>query len=616
MNRKKTGRILAALLMVLYLCGQGICAQASEEEDVVLPIYPLIVMNRETEDGFVCQSFVVKDGDSQWMISTEVLELFPTDEYVYSALVDGSLVDVEPAWTGDHVTILYSPEKIDVPAFWLADEIDPAHEHAYIGVDNVDTDTLAVTYDADTMYIDEVRKIGKFYCIVEEEGLDDIWFGVPVLDAETIEAVGVLGIRGEDSGFYDITGISLPQELSMENWGEEEIPEVRETAEETAEDDGQGTDSQTAEDSGQMTESQTTEEGSQTTEGDSQTTDSQPTEDEPQSADSQTAGGGSQTPDSQAAADQSPVTEPAAESAAAEKDETNWAVYLPVAAGIMAAITAPLSKKAAKSRGLKKEQEGKTQPVEEKLNSVENGSISLETLEIPGADCEATIKQEPVVQNSGNIIKGLSGHLAGVRMPIGKGLTAGRDSGSCELCFPVDAKGISSHHFSVSEDGDDIILRDLGSSYGTFFENGERLMSDTAYRITSGTVFYLAHGDDSFWIGKEEDEMNTHYQFAVKALAGELKDRTYYMARGGRMYFGRGEGCQVQFSSVSKGVSGNHCEIRWLDGKVVLVDNGSTNGTFWVNGMRLKPGTAYELEQGMQFYLTDERNTFQVTECR
>lgn len=622
MKKQVIKRVLAVFLIMICLGTSGVKVKASEEE-IVLPIYLLAAVERGGEEGFVCQCFVVTDGENQWMLSTEMLEHFSTEEYAYGVYFDGDVRDVVPAWTGNHVTVLYSPERIDSPAFWLSQETVVENGHGYITIDQIDTDTMEVEYGAEEFDLRDLRKIGKFYCVAEDEGLDDLQFGAPVLDVETIEAVGVMGLRGEGAGFYEISGISLPRELAMENWGEEEVPEVDEealAAEEAAKEE---------EPVEEIPEEQPQEEVAEVpVEAE---TEEIPVEQQPEEEQIPTA---------------EPVIVPEQPVSEDDKDNNNG-LYIGIGAGLVGAlVAAPFGKKAVKSSKLKKQTEGKTVPADQKLKDVPDGSISLEPIadndalssiaekpenyptsewEFPGnetipleSEVAATEKQTPIQIPSvnGNIIKGLSGHLAGVRMQIGKGITAGRDSRTCELCFPQDAKGISGAHFSVSEDGEDIIIRDLNSSYGTFFENGERLMPDVAYRVPAGTMIYLAHGEDSFWVGKEEDEMNTHYQFAVKALAGELKDRTYYMARGGRMHFGRGEGCQVLFSSVSKGVSGNHCEIRWIDGKVVLVDSGSTNGTFFSNGMRLKPGVAYELEVGVQFYLTDERNTFQVIECR
>ena len=70
-----------------------------------------------------------------------------------------------------------------------------------------------------------------------------------------------------------------------------------------------------------------------------------------------------------------------------------------------------------------------------------------------------------------------------------QGLTFGRDP-ACAFSFPPDTGGVSGHHCSLFWSGEALQLRDLGSSFGTLLENGEKL-SGTSTDIKAGMCFYL-----------------------------------------------------------------------------------------------------------------------------
>lgn len=77
-------------------------------------------------------------------------------------------------------------------------------------------------------------------------------------------------------------------------------------------------------------------------------------------------------------------------------------------------------------------------------------------------------------------------------------------------------------------------------------------------------------------------------------LVGKTGNTHVLMAE--KTTFGRRPGNAVVLSGDSY-VSGNHCEILFEDGKFILVDLGSTNGT-QVNGRRLEPNVPITLRDG------------------
>lgn len=78
------------------------------------------------------------------------------------------------------------------------------------------------------------------------------------------------------------------------------------------------------------------------------------------------------------------------------------------------------------------------------------------------------------------------------------------------------------------------------------------------------------------------------------------------------LVFGREKSCAVRFADDARGISSLHCEIRRQGDQYVLIDKNSSYGTFWENGERLEPGKPYVLQDGMEFYLASEENTYKA----
>ncbi len=109
---------------------------------------------------------------------------------------------------------------------------------------------------------------------------------------------------------------------------------------------------------------------------------------------------------------------------------------------------------------------------------------------------------QPVQQpRQGPQLNCICGTLAGRTYPLSSQLTLGRDPQRCQIVYPAKTPGVSGEHLRIHNDGDGAFtLTDLGSSYGTFFANGEKLMPNTPYKVHTGDVFYLASKDNGFKI--------------------------------------------------------------------------------------------------------------------
>lgn len=82
----------------------------------------------------------------------------------------------------------------------------------------------------------------------------------------------------------------------------------------------------------------------------------------------------------------------------------------------------------------------------------------------------------------------------GMRVDVsGRTIVIGRNGSDCALVYQDDTPGVSSRHCSLSWDSSsgDFVLIDLGSTYGTFLQNGQKLKSGVGYRLRAGDSFYL-----------------------------------------------------------------------------------------------------------------------------
>jgi len=70
----------------------------------------------------------------------------------------------------------------------------------------------------------------------------------------------------------------------------------------------------------------------------------------------------------------------------------------------------------------------------------------------------------------------------------------------------------------------------------------------------------------------------------ARLRAGRRSGTVLASAAGGRLVLGRSSGCQLVFADDT--VSRRHAELRMTDGRWILRDLGSSNGT-WVNGRQV-----------------------------
>lgn len=107
----------------------------------------------------------------------------------------------------------------------------------------------------------------------------------------------------------------------------------------------------------------------------------------------------------------------------------------------------------------------------------------------------------PMQQNRGGaVITGMKGIMANRSFNINGSIVLGRNSQKCNVCFPVDSKGISGVHCQIRQANGGYEIMDLGSSNGTFLGSGQKLTPNVPVFIPDGTYFYLGSAEQLFQI--------------------------------------------------------------------------------------------------------------------
>ena len=101
------------------------------------------------------------------------------------------------------------------------------------------------------------------------------------------------------------------------------------------------------------------------------------------------------------------------------------------------------------------------------------------------------------------VIQGVSGLLNGktYMLTAGTPLIFGRRTEKCNVLFKNETKGISSLHCKVKWCNGKVLIKDLGSTYGTWLNEGTRLEPNKYYELPDQGVFYLGSKENMFFMG-------------------------------------------------------------------------------------------------------------------
>ena len=259
----------------------------------------------------------------------------------------------------------------------------------------------------------------------------------------------------------------------------------------------------------------------------------------------------------------------------------------------------------------RKNKSDRTNAKERKDSARSEGTICLDQQE--SAEDAGKTMQTVISQPAGFLVRGISGVFQGQIFPVNGRLRFGRSNDS-DVMFPQGTKGISGKHCEIYVENGRIVLRDTGSSFGTYMGQGVKIVPDVVYYLSPGDEFYLADRTQLFRLESSSANVSpNHQRLSVRGTGNAYPGQTFYAAADGRMYFGRGEGSQVHFSNQDTGVSTTHCVLYQEGDSIYLMDMNSMNGTFKEDGTRLRPNVPYHMNVGDKFYLVNKENTFCIS---
>lgn len=97
-------------------------------------------------------------------------------------------------------------------------------------------------------------------------------------------------------------------------------------------------------------------------------------------------------------------------------------------------------------------------------------------------------------------IIGVTGYFTSKEFKIGDVVTVGRDPRRTKITFPDKTKGVSAVHMEIRNVSGRIEIVDLGSTYGTFLSNGNKLAQMVPYIVNKGDSFYLGDKENKFQV--------------------------------------------------------------------------------------------------------------------
>lgn len=137
----------------------------------------------------------------------------------------------------------------------------------------------------------------------------------------------------------------------------------------------------------------------------------------------------------------------------------------------------------------------------EPLHDLISGSRVAGPVHYRVSEQAAEVKVEAEKPQGIPVINCVSGHFSGQYFPLEGGkLILGRNAARCNVVFPQDAAGVSSVHCEVIYDSStkSVIVKDLGSTYGTFAVEGRKLEAQQMAMLRIGDSFTI--GDQNTFL--------------------------------------------------------------------------------------------------------------------
>ena len=223
-------------------------------------------------------------------------------------------------------------------------------------------------------------------------------------------------------------------------------------------------------------------------------------------------------------------------------------------------------------------------------------------------------KTAPLPRTVAFCLTGMDGQFAGKRIPINKEMRIGRNPAN-DLVYAADAPGISGSHCVLIPREDGIVLMDLGSTYGTLLPNGTKLVPNQKYLVKAGDTFCLGNQKQMFRLDRMGNAptpapASNPVSYRLTGQDGFFTSRQFPLSR--ELRIGRSSTNDVVYPADTSGISSNHCILIPQADGVLLMDLGSTYGTYLANGTKLIPNQKYLLKRGDAFCLGSRKQLFRV----
>lgn len=121
----------------------------------------------------------------------------------------------------------------------------------------------------------------------------------------------------------------------------------------------------------------------------------------------------------------------------------------------------------------------------------------------PASGGAAAPAGQSIAGDSGLRFQGVNGTFAGKRFAITAQVRIGRDPAKNDFVYPAGTEGISGVHCILIYQDGQLYLQDLGSTYGTFVNGGQRLAANQAVVLNPGDKFSLGSEKESFVITRK-----------------------------------------------------------------------------------------------------------------
>lgn len=114
------------------------------------------------------------------------------------------------------------------------------------------------------------------------------------------------------------------------------------------------------------------------------------------------------------------------------------------------------------------------------------------------------VKEEKEAEEAAHALRvqGTAGAFDGRRFEIISEISFGRAPDNA-VVYPTDTKGVSSHHCVIIRNGDQLYLKDLGSSFGTFLNGTQKLTPNQLVTVKVGDRISLGSELETFIITRK-----------------------------------------------------------------------------------------------------------------